>query len=910
MKKNLSEFFNADTFQAIGFLEKTTGSNADPVVCSLVYDSREVTSCSLYFALQGLHVDGHDYIDMAVEKGATVIVHQHKLQSHKDGVVYIRVTDSRFAMSPIAAAFYDYPSKKMAVIGVTGTEGKSTTVYLIFQLLRLAGKKAGFISTVQYSIDGIEHSNKEHQTTPEATVIQKRLWQMCQNGVEYAVIESSSHGLSKKTNRLGDVFFDAAIMTNVTHEHLEFHGTWEQYQSDKANLFRALDNEFHKKKQIDDVPRFGIVNADDKSAPYFIKCTKHKVQQVSTQGKLDSDFVVTRIDSNSGGNIYDLSVKENGEVLHITDNLSGAFNAANTAYAVICVSQIAQIPLHDLIPLVPKLQPVHGRMTAINEGQDFEVIVDYAHTPSSFEAIFPPIKNRLQSGKKIISVFGSAGERDTKKRPKQGAIAAQYSDIIILCDEDPRGEQPMDILKDIAKGIPQEKFNCNAKNLFLIPDRPAAIKKAFSLASKGDIVLLLGKGHENSIIYSTEGCSTIEYDECKCARTALKEHFRRSFTSKIIFLPVPETLRGEHFHTESGVFRIDPNILIPVEVLDTTAKTATEISIESIISAMLQVVSGGTCAHSGITSSVISYYKDFIKAAHPALLTELSGAAIAKTGNGDYDSAVEICRLLLGVFPDSGQALFINAITLEEKAESLERAGKDTEAREFIAKTEAAYKAATEGMSSEALPQALFNAGFFYVKNQDYAKAKECFLRYIPVAEDEFKKMKAQKTLDGIKAHNLDDSLYKEAHNLIKSDNADDTEAGMVKLHQFLAKNPKVWNAWFMLGWALRKMKRWEDAGAAFKQALELGADTCDTRNELAICLIETGDYKAAQRQLEKALSIESENIKIISNLAVLALKQGQKDKAAGFFRTILEIDGTDPLALRFFDCTASEQYF
>ena len=207
-----------------------------------------------------------------------------KLVAEKKEVVFIQVKDSRFAMSPIADEFYDSPSSKMGILGITGTEGKSSTVFFTWQILRLIGKKAGFISTVQYSLGDEAIDNPEHQTTPEAPIIQEKLYQMVQNGCEYAVVESSSHGLSVKTNRLGNVAFDAVAMMNVTHEHLEFHGTHQQYKSDKANLFRALDKFNHTKELISgkvEFSPFGLVNAEDPSSPYFAQATKYDCKNTS-----------------------------------------------------------------------------------------------------------------------------------------------------------------------------------------------------------------------------------------------------------------------------------------------------------------------------------------------------------------------------------------------------------------------------------------------------------------------------------------------------------------------------------------------------------------------------------------------------------------------------------------------------
>jgi UDP-N-acetylmuramoyl-L-alanyl-D-glutamate--2,6-diaminopimelate ligase len=439
-----------------------------------------------------------------------------------DWVTYIRVKDARYAMSAIAAAFYDHPSRHMAVIGVTGTEGKSTTVYLIYQLLKLVGAKAGFISTVRQGNGKIEYWNKEHQTTPEAPAVHRLLWEMRQNGASFAVVEASSHGLSKRTNRLGDVIFDVGVMTNVTHEHLEFHGTWEKYRNDKAGLFRALDCEpqGHAKlektgKAAGVVPSFGVVNIDDPSAQFFADSTRHKTYTYSTHGA-EADLSLRIIESGAWGNWYEAYAAEENENIIIRDQLPGAFNAGNVLASLLVVSNLLSITVKEIAALVPYLTPVKGRMTAVNRGQPFEVLVDYAHTPSSFQTIFPPLRERVADGK-IISLFGSAGERDTQKRPEQGRVASAYSDVVILTDEDPRGEKPADILEDIAGGIEDKVRD---KDLFLIPSRPAAIRTAFSLAEKGDLVLLLGKGHENSIIYERK---IMPYDEIMEAETALEE---------------------------------------------------------------------------------------------------------------------------------------------------------------------------------------------------------------------------------------------------------------------------------------------------------------------------------------------------------------------------------------------------
>ena len=530
IERRLSEFFTSETAARAGLVERA--GSGDPLVSSLEYDSRRAVPGTLFFALPGLHTDGHEFVADAIRRGAVTVVHEAEIASKDPGVVYLRVKSSRFSMSPVAAAFYEFPSQRLLIAGVTGTEGKSTVVYLIWQLLRLLGNKAGFFSTVQQSDGGDADWNPEHQTTPEATVVQRRLWEMAENGCAYAVVESSSHGLSPKTNRLGDVEYDATVFTNLGHEHLEFHGTWEQYRDDKANLFRALNREQAKTSArivgAPTVPEpFGVVNADDPTSEYFAGVTRRRVVSFSVMGK-DADLAASAIESDASGNRCLATARGDDAPVEVRDGLPGEFNAGNVLAALLAVSGLTGVPVREIAPLCPRLQPVRGRMTAIRRGQPFEVLVDYAHSPASFQTIFPPLRKRAdEAGGRIIALFGSAGERDTIKRGEQGKIAAAYSDFIVIADEDPRGEVPMEIIEEIARGVlaqsdagaARARF-ARGENLFLIPHRPDAVRKALSLARPGDIALLLGKGHENTIIYAD---GDMPYDETEEAEKALDE---------------------------------------------------------------------------------------------------------------------------------------------------------------------------------------------------------------------------------------------------------------------------------------------------------------------------------------------------------------------------------------------------
>lgn len=550
-------------------------------VSNLVFDSREVTKDSLFFALPGTHIDGNNFVADALLSGANAVIYEGEFsQEQKQEIAkaiikrtidnaidssrqkfapaLIKVQNSRVAMAPVSSCFYDNPSERLIVIGVTGTEGKSSTVSFIWQLLKACGEKAGFISTVEYSFGDEALANPQHQTTPESPIIQKYLNRMLENGCKYAVIESSSHGLSDKLNRCGNILFDCGVFMNVTLEHLEFHKNFETYRSDKANLFRALDKHNHIKKIAGvetTINSIGIVNLEDESAEYFINSTKHQVYGFTTEGKAGKSAAETGIDATALPEIpknlrymtahniasatygitfdvdadgttsvypnnYDPVLPRTHSHFSVKASLPGAFNAYNIMASIIAVSSVTGLSFEKIAEKTTELTPIKGRMTVIDEGQPFEVIVDYAHTPSSFETIFPPLRKRCSG--RIFALFGSGGERDLTKRPLQGQIAAKFCDVIILTDEDPRGEDSVELLKMIAEGSLKEGKIMD-ENLFITPDRPKAIRQAFSMAKKGDIVLLLGKSHENSIIYKDY---VMPYDEISEAKKALEEQFK------------------------------------------------------------------------------------------------------------------------------------------------------------------------------------------------------------------------------------------------------------------------------------------------------------------------------------------------------------------------------------------------
>jgi Flp pilus assembly protein TadD len=385
-------------------------------------------------------------------------------------------------------------------------------------------------------------------------------------------------------------------------------------------------------------------------------------------------------------------------------------------------------------------------------------------------------------------------------------------------------------------------------------------------------------------------------------------------SGRIVFLPVPLSVRkraeGVHDHGEDEdedergpeeEFSIDPAIPIPAEIPPgKDSLTPDELTMEMILSGMLKIIAGYAGKNpDGVKPEWLDYYRHFVLAVRPGIFNEFNEAAILKAKNGDADTAFEILAVLAGLFPGSPVVLLNRALVLEEKADALDAAGKNTEAEAAVSAACAAYDAVLA--MDPPFPNAFFNAAYFKLKHHDFAGAEECFSAYVSFAEDgvsgveDEKKENAEKALGEIKKRFLSDDGFGEAWKLVRSGKE---EEALGRIRMFLENHPEVWNGWFVLGWALRRRERWSDGEAALKKALELGGTNSDVRNELAICLMERADYSGAKKELEAALREEPENIKIISNLGVLAMKRGDKDEAGAFFRTVLELKPDDPLAV------------
>lgn len=497
--------------------------SGDPVISEICYDSRHASPTALFVALPGVHVDGHRFIPDAIEHGCRAVVCETLPEDIHPEVVYIKVTSSRTAMSSLSARLYDHPSRTIPVVGVTGTDGKSSTTYFIDQLLTRLDEESGFISTALIKRDLRLEKNPFRQSTPEAPELHALLREMIDAGKRFAVVEATSHGLSEKTGRLRDIEFGVAVFTNITHEHLEFHGSFEQYRSDKANLFRALDRTASRRGSAES-PIFGVVNLDDPNAYYFRHATRQPVYTYSVSNP-DADLYAADLRPDMHGT--DCIVHWRGETRALRVPLTGPFNVENVLAAVLAVALLLERNPLDILDSVSDLRALPGRMHVVDHQLPFTPIVDYAHTPGAFEKVLPMMRGYTKG--RLIVVFGSAGERDREKRAMQGMLATRHADVVVLTDEDPRGEDPTTILEEIADGCRREDPDMVAQNrLLLIPDRREAIRAALQRAEPEDTLMFLGKAHESSIIYAD---GPHEWDEIRVVEEelmSLGSHRRRA----------------------------------------------------------------------------------------------------------------------------------------------------------------------------------------------------------------------------------------------------------------------------------------------------------------------------------------------------------------------------------------------
>ncbi len=492
----------------------------DIAVRGVTDDSRAVVPGSLFVAIAGARADGHDFLDAAAAAGAAAALVERPVPAST--LPQLVVDGGRPSLASAAAWWYGDPSHDLAVVGITGTDGKTTTSYLATAALEAAGVQTGMISTAGTRVGGRSEPNEAHATTPDAPHLQAALRAMVAGGDRAAVVETTSHGLALE--RVGSVAYDVAILTNVTHEHLELHGTWEAYRAAKLSLFERLAPSRRRgavaaAKPADRAwPKTGIVNLDDPSAGAFIGVTQEAGARVLTYGTdPGADVRATQVAEDRDGLRIELDAPGGSAVLRL--RLAGRFNVHN-ALAVVALGEAAGLDPATVRAGLEGLALVPGRMERVDLGQPFGVVVDFAHSPASLQTVLDLLAPAAAArGGGLIAVFGSAGERDIAKRPQMGRIAGERARIVVVTDEDPRGEDRDAILDEIARGA-EAVGKRREHDLLLVADRRAAIEAAFDRARPGDIVLLAGKGHEREII-GRDG--SIPWDERTEAERALRE---------------------------------------------------------------------------------------------------------------------------------------------------------------------------------------------------------------------------------------------------------------------------------------------------------------------------------------------------------------------------------------------------
>ena len=432
-------------------------------------DSRKVESGHLFVAVKGTQTDGHAYIEKAIEKGASAIVCETLPESLNEHVIYIKVKDTEDCVGPLATAFYGNPTSKLELVGVTGTNGKTTIATLLYKMFRKFGYKVGLISTVCNYIDD-EAIPTEH-TTPDPITLNKLLGRMADEGCKYVFMEVSSHSVAQK--RIGGLKFAGGIFTNLTRDHLDYHGTVDNYLKAKKTFF-------------DNLPKsaFAITNLDDKNGMVMVQNTKAKVCTYSLRSL--SDFKGKVLEDGFEGMLMDINNVE------VNVQFIGRFNASNllAVYGTACM--IGKKP-EDVLLVLSTLQPVSGRFETLRSSRGYSAIVDYAHTPDALANVLNTIGEVLNGRGQVITVVGAGGNRDKGKRPIMAQEAVKRSDKVIITSDNPRFEEPQDIINDMLAGLSKEDM----RKVISIIDRREAIKTACMLAQPGDAVLVAGKGHEN-----------------------------------------------------------------------------------------------------------------------------------------------------------------------------------------------------------------------------------------------------------------------------------------------------------------------------------------------------------------------------------------------------------------------------
>jgi UDP-N-acetylmuramoyl-L-alanyl-D-glutamate--2,6-diaminopimelate ligase len=438
-------------------------------VDGIEFDSRKVGEGKLFVAQRGVHVDGHIFIDKAIEKGASVVVCEEIPSEIPSEVTFVKVEDANRVLGELAAAFYDYPSRKMKVVGITGTNGKTSIATLLQKLFLRQGYNVGLISTISYKIN--EREETASHTTPNALKIQELLAEMVSEGCEFCFMEVSSHAIHQK--RIEGIEFAGGIFTNITHDHLDYHKTFAEYIKAKKAFFDGLPK-----------GAFAITNIDDKNGLVMLQNTK--AEKLTFSNRSMADYRCKVMENHFDGMLLNLDNQE------VWTRFVGLFNASNLLAVYATAIQLGQ-EKQEVLSIISDLQPVQGRFEIIRSLDGKYAIVDYAHTPDALKNVLAAISEIRTRNEQVITVVGAGGDRDKTKRPEMANEACLASDKVILTSDNPRTENPTDILKDMEAGVEAQYRN----KVVTIESRHDAIKTAAMLAQPGDIILIAGKGHEN-----------------------------------------------------------------------------------------------------------------------------------------------------------------------------------------------------------------------------------------------------------------------------------------------------------------------------------------------------------------------------------------------------------------------------
>ena len=472
---------------------KLESGNLNIEIKDIKYDSREINKDNLFIAITGFESDGHQYISQAIENGALAVIIEKDIPEYQSDITYIKVENSRKTMAEIAKNFFDYPLQDIKLIGITGTNGKTTTSYLLYNILKEHTAKSALFGTIKNIIgDNVLNSSR---TTPESIDLYRYFAQMREEGINYGVMEVSSHALD--LYRVHGMNFEAAIFTNISPEHLDYHKNLENYREVKSRLFSQLKSE-----------QFAVINIDDQNGDYIKNKSRGKNYSYSLDSK-SADLYTREFKLHQKGMEY----RTGGMINSIFElNLGGIFNIYNSLAAIL-TAKLLGIEEETIKKALNKVKSVPGRFEMINAGQDFQIVVDYAHTPDGMKNVLETAavmeKNRL------IVLFGCGGDRDRSKRPAMAKLAEKYADYIIVSNDNPRNEDPDKIFTEIKKGFTKD-FN----NYEIVFDRKKAIEKAIKIAKKDDLVMLLGRGHEK---YQVLKDRKIELDDRKIAYQAAEK---------------------------------------------------------------------------------------------------------------------------------------------------------------------------------------------------------------------------------------------------------------------------------------------------------------------------------------------------------------------------------------------------